>query len=127
MDRSPKCLGLWKITSPLWMGGLLLLYQFIIYPTNTDRFFAPSVYLNIGYTGPAALISALLLLIAASLSFYLHSSVRTRFAPQSSPLKKILCLLTLAVASVLNLVGMFILILGPAALSMMETGLWQSR
>jgi hypothetical protein len=120
-------LPLWNVTMPLWMGGFLFIYQFITHPTITGRFFATSVYPNIGYTGPVAFVSASLLLILASISLYLHSAVRTRFASESSPLKKVLCLLTLALASALSLAGIFILILGPAALSMMDTGLWQSR
>ena len=120
-------LPLWNVTMPLWTGGFLLLFQIIAHPTNAGRFFAASLYSNIGYTGPIAFVSASLLLISASISLYLHSAVRTRFASESSPLKKTLCLLTAALGSVLSLAGIFILILGPAALSMMEAGLWQSR
>jgi hypothetical protein len=120
-------LPLWKVTIPLWMGGLMFLFQIMTHPTETGRFFVSSSHANIGFTGPLAFGSAVLLLLSASIVFFLHGVVRSRFSSDSSPLKRVLCLLTLAMSSILLLAGIFIIILGPAALSMMEMGLWQSR
>jgi cytochrome c oxidase assembly factor CtaG len=109
------------------MGGLMLLIQIVIAPSETSRFFLPSSHSNIGFTGPLALGSAVLLLLSTSIAFYIHGIVRFRFSSDPSPLKRVLCLLSFALTLALLLAGMFIIILGPAALSIMDLGLWQSR
>jgi hypothetical protein len=127
-DKNPPLpLPLWRVTIPLWTGGFMLFVQFIINATSASRFFIPSSHSNIGFTGLLALGSAVFLLLLASITLFLHGIVRSRFPSDSSLLKRVLCLLTLALTSVLLLAGMFIVILGPAALSMIESGLWQSR
>ncbi len=103
----------------------MFFYQVAAFPQEADRFFVASSSPNIGMLGPLALASAILLLVGASGTFVLHSQVRSRFSDDPSFLKRLLCLLTLAATSVFLVSGMMIIILGPAALRMMEAGLWQ--
>ena len=112
---------------PLWAGGSAFLILLITFPAGTHRFFVPSGYPNIGWTGPLAFGSAVLCLLSASAVFFLLGRVRTHFASDTSLLKRSVCLLSLALGMTLTLAGQFIILLGPAALSMMDMGLWQSR
>ena len=112
---------------PLWMGGSAFLTSLLVSPAGTHQFFVPSGNPNIGWAGPLAFGSAVLCLLSASAIFFLLGRVRTHFASDTALLKRGVCLLAVALGMALMLIGQFIILLGPAALSMMELGLWQSR
>ncbi len=115
----PKSFLLWEAL-PLWIGSLLFLFLAVINWPYMSRLMMRSNHPDVGLTGPMLLGIALFIMLIAGGVLFLHRSMCSHVQTMAPLLKSALGTLILALALVILFVGLFVIVLGPAAVTMTE-------